>query len=208
MEPFAVTPCSGDRPESDDALRRVYGEHARFSRIGAFTLVHLDDPAPEELSRREREFDPDDFFFDDCPLCAAAKAEGGHIVFDGADDDPLRTTTYGPPSETEEPSPGAAFDRALEELAIATSDFASVARGEMSDELAAQYDADVLGLHERFVETLWAEESSTRIEVFERLLARALTTLAAVVEREPARAAAAARVEAILERLAAIWRAL
>ena len=67
-------------PESDEALRRVYGEEALFSRIGRFTLVHLDSPTPEQLRKREVEFNPDDFFFDDCPLCVSAKEAGGHIV--------------------------------------------------------------------------------------------------------------------------------
>lgn len=74
-------------PESDSDLRRIYGEHAQFSRIGAFTLVHLDSPSDSVIAQRVAEFDADDFFFDDCPLCVAAKADGGHIVFDGTEGD-------------------------------------------------------------------------------------------------------------------------
>jgi hypothetical protein len=73
--------------ESDDALRRVYGDDATFSRVGAFTLVHLDGPSGDEIAKRVREFDPNEFFFDDCVLCQQAKATGGHIVFDSNLDD-------------------------------------------------------------------------------------------------------------------------
>jgi predicted nucleic acid-binding protein len=69
--------------ESDDALRRVYGEAAVFTRIGKFTLVHLDAPTEEVIAQRVEEFNPAEFFFDDCCLCVMAKEEGGHILFDG-----------------------------------------------------------------------------------------------------------------------------
>ena len=76
--------------ESDEALRRVYGEEATFSRVGAFTLVHLDRPSSDEIARRIREFDPNEFFFDECVLCQQAKAAGGHVVFDSnLEDDAL-----------------------------------------------------------------------------------------------------------------------
>lgn len=69
--------------ESDDELRRVYGDGAVFSRVGVFTLVHLDNPTPETVVRRTTEFDPNEFFVDDCPLCQASRDGGGHFVFAG-----------------------------------------------------------------------------------------------------------------------------
>ena len=156
-----------DFAESDEALRRVYGETALFSRVGAFTLVHLDSPAEDEIARRVADFDPDEFFFDDCPLCMSAKAEGGHIVFDGPErDDPLRD---GPAAE--------AFDAGLAELAATAETFGGeVARAAPVD-LAARYGEHVGSLHDRIVETLWSQESAERVEVFERQFARALTTV-------------------------------
>ena len=46
-----------------------------------FTLVHLDNPSPEVVRQRRREFDPATFFCGDCPLCGLMK-ESGVIVFD------------------------------------------------------------------------------------------------------------------------------
>jgi len=66
----------------DDDLRRIYGAHARVSRSGKFTLVHLDRPSDEEIRKRTDEFDPADFFFDDCGLCRIAREQGGTIIFD------------------------------------------------------------------------------------------------------------------------------
>src|SRR4051794_25433747 len=83
-------PClvsESEGPESDAALRGVYGEDAKFSRIGPFTLVHLDDPPDSVVAERTSGFDPDEYFFDGCPLCEAAKASGGHIVFDSSSDE-------------------------------------------------------------------------------------------------------------------------
>jgi hypothetical protein len=184
--------------ESDDALRRVYGDAAVFSRVGAFTLVHLDSPEPDEVARREAEFDPDQFFFDDCPLCQSARAEGGHVVFDGPErEDPLRD---GSASE--------AFEAGLAALAEAagalTGDVLVDARGP----LAARYRDDVADLHDRLVETLWSTESAERVEVFERQFARALTTIEEVRLSLPELDARARGVEEALGRLAAVWRAL
>ena len=69
-------------PESDDALRKIYGEYIIISRVNQFTLIHLDNPSEEQVRRRVEEFNPDEFFFDSCALCELAKREGGHIVFD------------------------------------------------------------------------------------------------------------------------------
>lgn len=68
--------------ESDESLRRVYGDDAVFSRVGKFTLVHLDSPTEETIAKRTGEFQPDEYFIDGCPLCEQAKAAGGHVVFD------------------------------------------------------------------------------------------------------------------------------
>jgi hypothetical protein len=70
------------QPETDEQLRRVYGENVVISHVGKFTLIHLDNPTPEAVATREAEFEPDDYFFDTCPLCVQARDQGGHIVFD------------------------------------------------------------------------------------------------------------------------------
>lgn len=62
-------------------IRAVYGEHAVVSRKGPFFLVHLDRPSPRLLRSRTKEFNPDDYFCEDCPLCQMLK-EGGILVFD------------------------------------------------------------------------------------------------------------------------------
>jgi hypothetical protein len=72
--------------DSAEQLRRIYGEHAMISRVDRFVLVHLDNPSEDEIHRRIEEFNPDDFFFDDCYLCQLAKQEGGHVIFDAQAD--------------------------------------------------------------------------------------------------------------------------
>ena len=66
---------------SDADLRVLYGRNAVISRKARFTLVHLDNPSPEVVRQRRREFDPATFFCGDCPLCELMK-ESGVIVFD------------------------------------------------------------------------------------------------------------------------------
>jgi hypothetical protein len=66
---------------SDVELRSLYGNNAVLSRKALFTLVHLDNPSPEVVCQRQREFDPATFFCEDCPLCGLMK-ESGVIVFD------------------------------------------------------------------------------------------------------------------------------
>lgn len=73
-------------PELQQELQAVYGEEAMFSEVGKFILVHLDRPNAHVLERRIHEFNPQEFFVDDCPLCEAAKTHGGHIVFNGLED--------------------------------------------------------------------------------------------------------------------------
>lgn len=70
---------------SDADIRAIYGAGARISRVGEFALVHLDRPSKALIARRTRNFKPDEFFFDDCPLCRLAKA-GGIIVYDNPDE--------------------------------------------------------------------------------------------------------------------------
>jgi hypothetical protein len=66
---------------TDEEIRFTYGKTAVISRKNRFVLVHLDRPSAALLVARTEEFDPDEFFFDDCPLCQMAK-EGGVVVFD------------------------------------------------------------------------------------------------------------------------------
>ena len=66
---------------SDAELRALYGQSVVISRKARFTLVHLDNPSPEVVRQRRREFDPATFFCVDCPLCELMK-ESGVIVFD------------------------------------------------------------------------------------------------------------------------------
>lgn len=76
-------------PETLSELRAVYGDEATFSEVGdqgQFLLVHLDRPNAHLIEQRIREFDPKEFFVDDCPLCEASKEQGGHIVFSGLED--------------------------------------------------------------------------------------------------------------------------
>jgi hypothetical protein len=212
-----------DKPtgrESDEALRKVYGNEAVISRVGRFTLIHLDSPTPETVHKREKEFDPADFFFDDCPLCAMAKEEGGHIIFD-AQDEVIPTRAVRPeddPSDKlrepysldgfDELSPAAAFDLALVELLGATEDFGEKLEVNVPEPLAERYFEDVEGLHGRLVEALWAEESTRRVESFEVLVARATAALDAVCEAAPELTAEAVTVRNAIDGVASTWRKL
>ena len=68
--------------QSDEELKRDFGENVIISRIGPFNLLHLDNPSPEVVERRIAEFDPDDLFEEDCPLCKMLREEGGNVVYD------------------------------------------------------------------------------------------------------------------------------
>ena len=60
---MSVDPVSSNLEiESDDDLRRVYGDEAVFTRAGLFLLVHLDAPTAELVAKRTAEFSPDDYF--------------------------------------------------------------------------------------------------------------------------------------------------
>jgi hypothetical protein len=69
--------------QSENELKRVFGEEAIISRVGSFNLVHLDHPSPEEVAKRIAEFDPNDLFEDDCPLCQMLRDQGGNVVYSG-----------------------------------------------------------------------------------------------------------------------------
>ena len=68
--------------QSDEELKEMFGKEAVISRVGAFNLIHLDDPSPEMVEQRIAEFDPDGLFEDDCPLCQMLRKEGGNVVYD------------------------------------------------------------------------------------------------------------------------------
>ena len=77
--------CSVREPrQSDEELKQTFGEDVIVSRIGHFNLIHLDNPSPELVERRIAEFDPNELFEDDCPLCKMLREEGGNVVYDGS----------------------------------------------------------------------------------------------------------------------------
>ena len=67
---------------SDEEVRERYGDHSVISRKGDFVLVHLDCPDDELVQSRTDDFDPGEYFEDDCPLCAVQRASG-IFVFEG-----------------------------------------------------------------------------------------------------------------------------
>lgn len=81
FEPFTVIAASSGR-RTDEELKRVYGDEAIISRVGNFNLIHLDNPDPEEVERRIAEFNAEDLYEDDCPLCQMLREEGGDILYD------------------------------------------------------------------------------------------------------------------------------
>lgn len=77
-------------------LKTIFGEDAVISRVGRFNLIHLDRPSAAEIAHRVAQFDPEDYFDDDCPLCRMMLEEGGDIVYDdfsGASADPAGPET-------------------------------------------------------------------------------------------------------------------
>ena len=191
-------------PESDENLIAVYGDDATFSRIGLFTLVHLDSPSPETIVRRTSEFDPLEFFFDDCELCQASLRQGGHFVF--ACDYP--NDASGVHAATPPRTPAVELLRALDQLDVASEDLVLALEPIASADLLGRAIEDVRQLHDRFVDSMWAPESPTLPEVFEKQFAKAIATLGAVRVAHESLATHVADVTAPLDTLAAIWRSL
>ena len=209
-----LIPSEEDAFESEDALRRVYGDDAVFSRVGIFTLVHLDSPTPETIARRSSEFDPREFFVDDCPLCEASRSHGGHIVFSDSnavgDDDEgeegeLMTSVY---AATPLRAPAVELLRALDRLDVAADELVCELEPIAAADLLKRTIEDVGFLHDRMVESMWAEETTDRLEIFEQQLARALTTLELVFSAHAGLGPVVRRVEVSLESIAGIWRGL
>lgn len=209
-----LIPSDEDAFESEDALRRVYGDDAVFSRVGVFTLVHLDSPTPETIARRTSEFDPREFFVDDCPLCQASRSHGGHIVFSdssgGDDDDECDEEAVLSPVYAATPlkAPAVELLKALDRLDVAADELVCELEPIASADLLKRTIEDVGFLHDRFVESMWAEETVDRLEVFEQQLTRALTTLELVFAAHASLGPVVRRVEVSLETIAGIWRGL
>jgi hypothetical protein len=66
---------------SNKEILLLFGQNAIISRKGRFVLVHLDRPSRAVVRARTRDFNPDDFFDSECPICQTQK-EGGIVVFD------------------------------------------------------------------------------------------------------------------------------
>ncbi len=76
---------SSPRPRTDEELHELYGPQTTIDRLGQYTLIHLDNPSPEEREKRLAEFEPDDLFEDDCPLCQMLKNEHCDVIYDQGD---------------------------------------------------------------------------------------------------------------------------
>ena len=66
---------------SNKDIRALYGKEAVISRKSGFILVHLDRPSAATVRRRRAEFNPEQVFCEDCPLCQTLK-KSGVVVFD------------------------------------------------------------------------------------------------------------------------------
>ena len=66
---------------SDQEILFMYGRNAVISRKDRFILVHLDRPSMELVRARTEDFDPNEFFDSDCPICQFTK-ESGIVIFD------------------------------------------------------------------------------------------------------------------------------
>jgi hypothetical protein len=196
----------GRLPDAEDDLRKMYGDEAIFSRVGGFTLVHLDQPSEELVSRRVAEFDPGEFFFDDCPLCQMAMREGGHIVFDGCDGEEPASGAAADAGDGA--TAAAAFDRALVALGAEAEAFAARFDESVPEGLARRYFEDVDDLSDRLIELLWAEESTRRVEHFDELVARAERAISAVCAAAPRLGEGSFAVRRALAEMAAAWRKL
>jgi hypothetical protein len=213
------------RFETDEDLKRRYGERARISRLGRYTLIHLDSPPEAEIAKRVAEFDPANFFYDDCPLCALAMSEGGHVVYDGEKtydfppagdlltaerhrNDPLRQNYRIVSANQEPPNAAARFDATLLDLARAADDFGELLTPAVPESLSDRYFQDVSDLYERMIEVLWAEEGTRRLEVFEDLVGRAHKAVDEVCAAAPHLESKSAAVRNAIDALAEVWRSL
>lgn len=79
---WSLLSSSGDAEAQERELKQTFGDDVVITRVGRFSLVHLDHPSEDEVARRISEFNPDEYFDDDCPLCRMMREEGGSIVFD------------------------------------------------------------------------------------------------------------------------------
>jgi hypothetical protein len=66
---------------SNEEILFMYGRNAVITRKGRFTLVHLDRPSAELARIRTKNFEPNEFFKCDCPICELTK-ETGIVIFD------------------------------------------------------------------------------------------------------------------------------
>lgn len=202
--------------ESDENLRAVYGDDATFSHIGPFTLVHLDSPSPETIVRRTSEFDPSEFFVDDCPLCQASRTQGGHIVFsDSKDDDPDDEEDGASAQERSAAvfaanplgAPAVELVRALDRLDVASDELVGALEPIASPELLRKAVETIGFLHDRVADIMWDEDSATRLDALERIIAAALTTLEAVRAEHPALVELAGNVDASIAGVSGSLRA-
>lgn len=69
-----------------ETLKKIWGENAIFSKVGKYTLVHLDNPSEEQIKERIEKAKNGEYddFDDDCPLCQAMKDQPCEIVFDSS----------------------------------------------------------------------------------------------------------------------------
>ena len=165
------------------------------------------------LARRAGEFDPDEYFFDDCPLCQHARESGGHIVFDaGEDADTDDDAADAPPNTAarsdERLQPSVEFDQAMQELAVRATAFDDAAKNRVPEWLADRIGFDVLILHDTIMSAIWDHETSRTVEPVEQQIGRAFTTIAAARAEAPELEVEARQLEGALRRLVAAWRGL
>lgn len=75
----------GDTGPYEVAYRRMYGNHARISRLGKITVIHLDNPSEETIRKRVdeavREEMAGEAFEDNCPLCREFEDSPYEVVY-------------------------------------------------------------------------------------------------------------------------------
>ena len=80
FEPWSVITTKTTSGDSEE-LKRIYGAGAVISRVGEYNLIHLDSPDQQEIRRRTAQFNPEELFDDDCPLCRMLREERVDVVF-------------------------------------------------------------------------------------------------------------------------------